>query len=156
MGCLFFDEGLTGISVVSDADSRRASYVGDSLHFEGTLVLRVATDGDGRFARGAGRYAGGFGGIGRNGCGCTHVERRAYFVGKFTARMARRLVDDARVMSFRQVADRAGVSCSTIMGLVRTATEWEEARRRRRPCWMLLIDETSIRRCQVCDGDSRV
>ena len=43
--------------------------------------------------------------------------------------MARRLVSDARVMSIRRVANRAGVSWSTIMGLIRTAAEREAAQR---------------------------
>ena len=80
------------------------------------------------------------------GCGRTHVERHADIAGRFTERMARRLVSDARVMSIRRVAEGAGVSWSTIMGLVRTAAEREAARRQRRRCRVLLIDETSVQR----------
>ena len=94
-----------------------------------------------------------------DGCGGTHVERHTAFEGKFTARMVRRLVSDAREMSISKAADRAGVSWSVIMGLVKAAAEREGARRRGRACRVLLVDETSLRRGRryvtvVADGEA--
>ena len=63
-----------------------------------------------------------------------------------TRRFARRLVNDARVMSIRAVGRHHGVGWHRIMGLVRAHSERVVQRRRARPCRVLLVDETSIRR----------
>ena len=79
-------------------------------------------------------------------CGERHLEDHAQFQAGLTRRFARRLVDDAQVMSIRAVARRHGVGWHRIMGLVRVHSERVAERRRARPCRVLLVDETSIRR----------
>ena len=79
-------------------------------------------------------------------CGERHLEDHSQFRGGLTRRFARRLVEDAQVMSIRAVARRHGVGWHRIMGLVRVHSERVGERRRARPCPMLLVDETSIRR----------
>ena len=79
-------------------------------------------------------------------CGQRHLEDHAQFQAGLTRRFARRLVQDAQVMSIRAVARRHGVGWHRIMGLVRAHSERVGERRRARPCRVLLVDETSIRR----------
>ena len=79
-------------------------------------------------------------------CGKRHMEAHPQFVGSITRRLARRLVQDAQVMSIQAVSRRHRISWHLIMGLV---TDWSSligTRRRRRKCRVLLIDETSIRK----------
>lgn len=79
-------------------------------------------------------------------CGERHLEGHDQFEGGLTRRFSRRLVEDARVMSIRAVARRHGVGWHRIMGLVREHSARVAERRRVRPCRVLLVDETSIRR----------
>ena len=79
-------------------------------------------------------------------CGERHLEDHDQFAGGLTRRLARRLVRDARVMSIRAVARHHGVGWHRIMGLVRAHSSEVAKRRRARPCRVLLVDETSIRR----------
>ena len=79
-------------------------------------------------------------------CGERHLEDHAEFQGGLSRRFARRLVNDARVMSIRAVGRHHGVGWHRIMGLVRAHSERVAQRRRARPCRVLLVDETSIRR----------
>ena len=79
-------------------------------------------------------------------CEERHLEDHAEFQGGLTRRFARRLVEDAGVMSIRAVARRHGVGWHRIMKLVRVHSERVAKRRRARPCRVLLVDETSIRR----------
>ena len=79
-------------------------------------------------------------------CGERHLEGRAQFQGGLSRRFARRLVQDARVMSIRAVARHHGVGWHRIMGLVRAHSAVVAERRRARPTRVLLVDETSIRR----------
>ena len=71
-----------------------------------------------------------------------HLESHDQFQGSLT----RRLVEDARAMSIRAVARRSGVGWHRIMALVRAHSARVAERRRARPCRVLLVDETSIRR----------
>ena len=84
------------------------------------------------------------------------METHPQFLGSITRRLARRLVQDAQVMSIQAVSRRHRISWHLIMGLV---TEWSgliQSRRRRQKCRVLLIDETSIRKTSpVCDCDSQ-
>ena len=79
-------------------------------------------------------------------CGERHLEDHARFQGGLTRRFAHRLVRDATVMSIRAVARHHGVGWHRIMGLVRAHSAEVAERRRARPCRVLLVDETSIRR----------
>ena len=58
----------------------------------------------------------------------------------------RRLVRDATVMSIRAASRHHGLGWHRIMGLVRAEAARVAERRRARPCRVLLVDETSIRR----------
>ena len=79
-------------------------------------------------------------------CGERHLEDHAQFQGGLSRRFARRLVADARVMSIRAVAHHHGVGRHRIMGLGSKEAARVAERRRARPCRVLLVDETSIRR----------
>ena len=79
-------------------------------------------------------------------CGERHLEDHAQFQGGLTRRFARRLVADARVMPIRAASRHHGVGWHRIMGLVRAEAAQVAERRRARPCRVLLVDETSIRR----------
>ena len=79
-------------------------------------------------------------------CGERHLEDHDQFAGGLTRRFARRLVQDARVMSIRAVSRHHGVGWHRIMGLVRAEAAQVAERRRARLCRVLLVDETSIRR----------
>ena len=68
------------------------------------------------------------------------------FEGKVTRRLARRLVGDVAVMPISAAARRAGVSWHLVNDLVRAWAALVGAHRRRRPCRVLLVDETSMRR----------
>ena len=71
-------------------------------------------------------------------CGKRHTETHPQFVGSITRRLARRLVQDAQVMSIQAVSRRHRISWHLIMGLV---TDWSSligTRRRRRKCRVFL------------------
>ena len=92
-------------------------------------------------------------------CGERHLEDHAQFQAGLSRRFARRLVRDATVMSIRAVARHHGVGWHRIMGLVRAEAARVAERRQARPCRVLLVDETSIRRRHryvtvVASGDS--
>ena len=95
-------------------------------------------------------------------CGERHLEDHALFGAGLTRRFARRLVADATVMSIRAVGRHHGVGWHRIMGLVRAHSERVAQRRRARPCRVLLVDETSIRRRHryvtvvACDDSGKV
>ena len=79
-------------------------------------------------------------------CGERHLEDHDQFEAGLTRRFARRLVADATVMSIRAASRHHGVGWHRIMGLVRAEAARVAQRRRARPCRVLLVDETSIRR----------
>ena len=79
-------------------------------------------------------------------CEERHLEEHAQFQGGWTRRFARRLVEDARVISIRAVARHHRVGWHRIMRLVKAHSERVAERRRARRCRVLLVDETSIRR----------
>lgn len=92
-------------------------------------------------------------------CERRHLETHPQFLGGLTRRLARRLVQDARVMTIAAVARRHRLGWHLVMGLV---TDWSAlvgARRRRQRCRVLLLNETSIRKRHryvtvVADGDT--
>ena len=79
-------------------------------------------------------------------CGERHLEDHARFRGGLSRRFAHRLVRDATVMSIRAASRHHGVGWHRIMSLVRAHAAVVAERRRARPCRVLLVDETSIRR----------
>ena len=79
-------------------------------------------------------------------CGARHLEDHSQFQAGLTRWFACRLVADARVMSIRAVGRHHGVGWHRIMGLVRAHSERVVQSCRARPCRVLLVDETSIRR----------
>ena len=80
------------------------------------------------------------------GCGRRFLEGHPAFEGGVTARLARRLVADARCMPISRVARRHGIGWHQVNGLVRAWSELVAERRRSRRCRVLLVDETSIRK----------
>lgn len=81
-----------------------------------------------------------------DGCGRRFLEDHPAFEGRVTARLARRLVADAREMTVNAVARRHRVGWHTVMALVIAYVGLVADRRRRRRCRVLLVDETSIRK----------
>ena len=79
-------------------------------------------------------------------CSGRHLEEHPEFEGKVTRRLARRLVGDVAVMPISAAARRAGVGWHLVNDLVRAWAALVGAHRRRRPCRVLLVDETSMRR----------
>jgi transposase len=81
-------------------------------------------------------------------CGERHLEDHDEIEGRLTRRLARQLVADAKVMSIRAVARRRRLGWATVMALVADWAAIVAAHRRRRRCRVLLVDETSMRRCR--------
>lgn len=79
-------------------------------------------------------------------CSERHTETHPVIAGKLTKRLARAIVTDASQLSIAEIARRYGLSWHNIMALV---TAWSKRlgdHRRKKPCPVLLIDETSLRR----------
>ena len=92
-------------------------------------------------------------------CSARHLEDHPEFEGKVTRRLARRLVGDVAVMPISAAARRAGVGWHLVNDLVRAWAALVGDHRRRRPCRVLLVDETSMRRRHryvtvIVSGDS--
>ncbi|WP_419946351.1 ISL3 family transposase [Candidatus Poriferisodalis sp.] len=81
-----------------------------------------------------------------DGCGRRFLEDHRAFEGRFTARLARRVVADAGDMSVRAAARRHRVGWHVVMGLVIACAGLAGEHRRRQRCRVLLVDETSIRK----------
>ncbi|WP_420621784.1 ISL3 family transposase [Candidatus Poriferisodalis sp.] len=79
-------------------------------------------------------------------CDRRFVEDHRAFEGRVTARLARRLVADARSMPVNTAARRHGVSWGLVNALVVAWAGLVADHRRRRRCRVLLVDETSIRK----------
>ena len=79
-------------------------------------------------------------------CGRRFVEVHRAFEGRVTARLARRLVADARETAVSAVARRHRVGWHTVTGLAVAYAGLVGEHRRRRRCRVLLVDETSIRK----------
>ena len=77
-------------------------------------------------------------------CESRFLEDHPGFEGGLTARLARALVADAKVMTLRAAARRRGVGWHKINALVRAWAGIVAERRRSERCRVLLIDETSI------------
>ena len=79
-------------------------------------------------------------------CDSRFLEDHPAFEGGLTGRLARRLVADARLMTFSAVARRHGVHWHTVRALVDVWSALVSQRRRSRRCSVLLVDETSMRK----------
>ena len=80
------------------------------------------------------------------GCGGRFLEGHPAFEGGVTARLARRLVADARAMPISRVARRHRVGWHQVNELVKAWSALVAERRRSRRCRVPLADETSIRK----------
>ena len=79
-------------------------------------------------------------------CDSRFLEDHPAFEGALTGRLARRLVADAKVMTFSAAARRHGVHWHAVRALVDTWSALVAERRRSRRCSVLLVDETSMRK----------
>lgn len=79
-------------------------------------------------------------------CGRRFAEEHPAFEGRVTARLARRLVQDARAMTVNAAAKRHRLSWRMVNALVVAYAGLVAGHRRRRRCRVLLVDETSIRK----------
>ena len=79
-------------------------------------------------------------------CDIRFLEDYHALEGALTARLARRVVADAKVMTFRAAARRHGVHWHAVRALVDTWSALVAERRRSRRCAVLLVGETSIRK----------
>ena len=79
-------------------------------------------------------------------CDSRFLEDHPAFEGALTGRLARRLVADAKVMTFSAAARRHGVHWHGVRALVDTWSALVAERRRSRRCSVLLVDETSMRK----------
>ena len=79
-------------------------------------------------------------------CGRRFCEGHPAFEGRLTARLARRVVADARAMTVNAAARRHRLGWDVVNSLVVAWAGLVGEHRRRRRCRVLLVDETSIRR----------
>ena len=79
-------------------------------------------------------------------CDSRFLEDHPAFEGALTGRLARRLVADAKVMTFSAAARSHGVHWHGVRALVDTWSALVAERRRSRHCSVLLVDETSMRK----------
>ena len=79
-------------------------------------------------------------------CASRFLEEHPAFEGALTARLSRRVVADAKVMTFSAAARRHGVHWHAVRALVDTWSALVAERRRSRRCSVLLVDETSMRK----------
>ena len=79
-------------------------------------------------------------------CGRRFAEDHRAFEGRVTARLARRLVADARQMTVNAAACRHQVGWGLVNALVVAWAGLVGEHRRRQRCRVLLVDETSIRK----------
>ena len=79
-------------------------------------------------------------------CASRFLEDHPAFEGALTARLSRRVVADAKVMTFSAVARRHGVHWHAVRALVDTWSALVAERRRSRRRAVLLVDETSMRK----------
>ena len=79
-------------------------------------------------------------------CDSRFLEGHPAFEGALTGRLARRLVADAKVMTFSAAARRHGVHWHGVRALVDVWSALVAERRRSRRCSVLLVDETSMRK----------
>ena len=79
-------------------------------------------------------------------CDSRFLEDHHAFEGALTARLARRLVADCKVMTVQAAARRAGLRWHRVQDLVDAWSALVAERRRSRRCSVLLVDETSMRK----------
>ena len=92
-------------------------------------------------------------------CATRFAEGRPVFEGRVTARLARRLVADARALTVNAAAKRHGLGWKLADALVVAWAGLVADRRRSRRCRVLLVEGTSIRERHRCvtvlaDGDT--
>ena len=79
-------------------------------------------------------------------CAGRFLEDHPAFEGAPTARLSRRVVADAKAMTFSAAARRCGVHWHAVAALVDTWSALVAERRRSRRCAVPLVDETSMRK----------
>ncbi len=79
-------------------------------------------------------------------CGERHTETHPAFDKRMTARLTRAIVRDARHLSITEIGRRYVLSWHTVMAVVKQWSALLAERRAKRPCRVLLVDETSLRR----------
>ena len=79
-------------------------------------------------------------------CDSRFLEDHPAFEGALTGRLARRVVADAKVMTFSAAARRHGVHWHAVRAVVDVWSALVAERRRSRRCSVLLVDETSMRK----------
>ena len=79
-------------------------------------------------------------------CDSRFLEDHPALEGALARRLARRLVADAKVMTFNAVARRRGVHWHAVRAVVDVWSALVAERRRSRRCSVLLVDETSMRK----------
>ncbi len=79
-------------------------------------------------------------------CDSRFLEDHPALEGALAGRLARRLVADAKVMTFNAVARRRGVHSHAVRAVVDVWSALVAERRRSRRCSVLLVDETSMRK----------
>ena len=79
-------------------------------------------------------------------CGRRFCEDHPAFEGRLTARLARRVVQDAQAMTVNAAARRHRLGWDLVNSLVVAWAGLVGEHRRRRRCRLLLVDETSIRK----------
>lgn len=79
-------------------------------------------------------------------CGERHTETHPMIEAKVTTRLARAIVKDATQLSITEIARRYGLSWHSVMVLVKAWSARVGQHRRSKPCPILLVDETSLRR----------
>ena len=79
-------------------------------------------------------------------CDSRFLEDHPALEGALARRLARRLVADAKVMTFNAVARRRGVHSHAVRAVVDVWSALVAERRRSRRCSVLLVDETSMRK----------
>lgn len=92
-------------------------------------------------------------------CSERHTETHPMIEGKITTRLAQAIVKNATQLSITEIARRYGLSWHNVMALVKAWSFRLGDHRRKKPCPVLLVDETSLRRrhryvTQVLNGDT--
>ncbi len=79
-------------------------------------------------------------------CDSRFLEEHPAFEGSITKRLARRLVEDAKVMPITAVSERHGLCWHLVMRMISTWADLIAEHRRNQRTRVLLVDETSMRK----------